>query len=81
MNDNNHVPNDSSQVTAEYAFDDDRSTFYHTEWNPEYIVSEDQPRGVTIEFSECNEGYSSDAYLQRRDGEKETLFISRSIIK
>lgn len=81
VTDNNHVPNDSSQGPAEYAFDDDRSTFYHTEWNPEYIVSEDQPAVVTIEFSEVMKDIHQVAYLQRRVAGKETLFISRSIIK
>ena len=70
VTDNNHVPNDSSQGPAEYAFDDDRSTFYHTEWNPEYTVSEEQPAVVTIEFSKVMKDIHQMAYLQRRDGGK-----------
>ena len=70
VTDNNHVPNDSSQGPAEYAFDNDRSTFYHTEWNPEYTVSADQPAVVTIEFDEVMNDIHQMAYLQRRDGGK-----------
>lgn len=70
VTDNNHVPNNSSQGPAEYAFDNDRSTFYHTEWNPEFIVSENQPAEVIIEFSEVMNDIHQMAYLQRRDGGK-----------
>ena len=67
VTDNNHVQNDASQGPAEYAFDNDRSTFYHTEWNPEYIVSESNPAEVTIEFSEVINDIHQMAYLPRQD--------------
>lgn len=78
VTDNNHVPNDSSQGPAEYAFDNNRSTFYHTEWNPEYIVSSDNPAVVTVEFRDVMENIHQMAYLQRRDGGKGN-FISFQI--
>ena len=65
--DNNHVPNDPTQGPAAYAFDNDRFTFYHTEWNPEYIVSAEQPAEVTIEFSEVVNDIHQMAYLPRQD--------------
>ena len=65
--DNNHVPNDPTQGPAAYAFDNDRSTFYHTEWNPEYTVSAEQPAEVTIEFNEVVNDIHQMAYLPRQD--------------
>ena len=65
--DNNHVPNDPTQGPAAYAFDNDRSTFYHTEWDPEYTVSAEQPAEVTIEFNEVVNDIHQMAYLPRQD--------------